>query len=55
MYLGVHEINSKQILICSAKCVGGLKRLDITEQKEMTLNLHFIIQTYYEKDVNWNV
>ena len=38
MYLGVHEITSKQILICSAKCVGGLKHLEVTEQTEMTLN-----------------
>jgi hypothetical protein len=55
MYLGVHEINSKQILICSAKCVGGLQCLEVTEQTEMTLNLHFIIQMYYKKDVDWNV
>jgi hypothetical protein len=55
MYPGVHEINSKQILICSAKCVGGLKRLEVTEKMEMTLNLHFIIQKKKKKDVDWNV
>jgi hypothetical protein len=55
MYLGVYEANSKQTLICPVKGVGGLKRLEITEQTIMTLNLHFIIKMVYEQYMDWNV
>jgi len=43
MYLGVHEINSKQTLICSAECVGGLKCLEVREQTEMMLNCFIVL------------